>query len=287
MDRIRPRVVGAAAYFLENIFAQIALAIILVFGQISVGWYLVGANKHPLTVLIIQTIFWTILSLAFIFWFQDHRAHRARRTLELTKAMQLSDSTVAVWLSGDRGLSEKEAIDELRSAITVLLNRLCGILAYRVPHIEKGATFLVLLDNADDAAFGLFAHVHHDDPDIPKEIRTHLKRGFGIAGQAVREGACVMVHDCRRLPRNSQWAANKVPPRFVGRAVVPVRGTFNDQKVDIGALCFDVLQPWTLSEEDQELAQAFADKIAALCVLWIRIHTGDVGIQLLRKHALR
>jgi hypothetical protein len=287
VDWFRSSTVRIAAFLLNNVPAQVSAAVLLGLGQFVVGQYFIGASKHPEIVLALQSIIWSMFALLLIVWFQNHTKHRARRTLELTKAMQVSDFIEATWLWDNRRLDERAAVEDLRSLITKLLGQLCGLLAYRVPYIDKGATFLVLLSDADNASFGLFAQIHHDDPSIPKEIRDHLRKDLGIAGQAVRDGSCIVIHDCKHPPKNIKWSPNKVPPRFAGRAAVRVRGTINDQLVDIGALCFDVKQPWTLSDEDQELAQAFADKIGSICALWIRVHTEKDGIQVLRNHALR
>lgn len=287
MERIRSGLVGVAAFLLGGVLTQVLSALAFSLVSFLVGLVLIVVTDHPVLVLAGISVVWLMISLTAVAWFSNHQENRAKRTLNLTEAMQISDSAVGGWLARQSTAELGRAVEELRAASTVLLERLCGLLAYRVPYLEKGATFLVLLNDDMSAAFGLFAHVHHDDTRVPGEIRKSLRRDFGMAGQAVNLGTCVVVENCASPGEGIQWSPNHMPPRFAGRAAVRIRGTINDKETVIGALCFDVRRPWLLSEEDQALLQSFADKLATLCGLWIRLHAPKAGVRVLRDNVLK
>lgn len=199
---------------------------------------------------------WSSSIVLAAFWYHNHKKNYAHRMLELGTMLLVSERVVTSLVrAGTQHIPRAEAQAEIQN----ILWKLCGVLAYRLRDSQKGATFLVL--NMDQS-FSLVTQVRHDGQSIPIEIQSQLSSNHGLAGQALRENRCIVLHDCLHPPKGIDWVNTHNPPRFRGRTVAPVQTYENNQLTKIGALCFDTKIPWTITQEEEDIMLLVADKIA-------------------------
>ena len=262
VNRLRDFIVSVIASLLATVLWQIFIAlwpvllalILIVIGKVS-----------SLLVAAILAVGWSLSSLAGIVWFKNHTKRRAERMIELATILSVGDHTLNTFIVNKLG---NLTAPDVREEITSILSGMCDVLAYRLNSRLKGAALLI---NEDDH-FELYACVRHHTSQLSHKIKTMPMEG-SLAGQALEEQRCIVLRDSRKPEANIRWKPLSPPSQFIGRAVAPVQVIVGDLSgnssvKDIGVVCFDVMRPWDLSEEDKKIMAAVADKIAAIWILF-------------------
>lgn len=262
------------AVLTQNVIANVAAQILISLIPVAVTWLIYLQRDvlatNPWIVVGILATGWSGSGLLGFVWFRNHSSRRADRMIRMGTMLTVTDHSLNQLISAQfENMQERELRTrmreimqhQIREEISHMLLHLCDLLVYRVDPSKKGAAFLVL---QPDNTFRLVAHVRHEDRLVPLEIQNQLTYENSMAGQALRDTRCITLRDCRKPPDNIDWVETKKPPRFIGRAAAPVQQVVGDEKVDIGAICFDIKEAVTLTSEDRRVLLFVADKIAAL-----------------------
>lgn len=261
-----------ASKVVDHVFRLILVA--LTPGALGVvGGVIARANGISYLYIIIAVVgAYSVSATGVAMWFYDHRAKRAARTASMIRAVFVSDVAVSGWHL--TGADQRAGAQLAEKLIVALLNDLRVLLAYRVDPVRKGVALLLLEDaEVETSSFVLFAQVGHDSEDrVAHEIHA-LNRNRGLAGQAIRENRCILLRDCENPPKGIDWVRTQRPPErepaFRGRAATPINVYQSGSYRSVGSLCFDIAPPWLLNEEDQDILNAYADKIARLLTVLV------------------
>lgn len=268
MKEIKDILLRVTSGILTNIVWQVILALFVPALTGAVVFTVGGAKSLPfgaIAVFVTIIVLWILSMLGLVVWYNSRKRNHEERSRELAESMFRSDIVLAERLHANNQDPSPEDLELLKTLVIDLLRSMTITLALRVDSARKAASFLVLSSEDLDAPFELFAYYNHPEPSkMSGEVRSILTRERGLAGKAVRDGGCITIHDCRKATEEQGWIHNTTPLRFRGRAAARVRVTHNDHPRDVGALCFDIGVPWTLTPEDAQLMLLYAQKVGAL-----------------------
>jgi len=271
IERLRRVIVEVMAAILVHALAEVTLVVVPLLLAVGATQVL-KAHLSPVGTIIIMVlaICWALTTLSFVLLRRSLLERSKERTLDIVNAMSSTDWALAqeatITLSDP---SRRQALKH--TVIKDLIGQMCAILAPNVNGRRKGATLLILnTPTGQGQRFEIFAEVHHNEPALQAEIqRLTGPDHLGLAGYALRRGSCVVLRDSSHPPQNVGWTWETLnaSESYHGHAATSIKVNEGPTTRAIGVLCFDVMEPWTLSTEDRELMQVFADKIAVLWVL--------------------
>jgi hypothetical protein len=215
------------------------------------------------TITLVLATGWTGTSILAVRTINEYRKRSSDKIVNVASIMFLSDITISKLLPNELRIAHEE---DIRKEITNLLNKMCQLLAYRIPDADKAAIFIILQERIEKTSFSLFTHHNHDSDYIYHTIENILDEE-SMAAKVAKDGKCRIVHDSNNPGKEVPWKETPNPSRYRGRALAPVQVPVKRVPKVIGVICFDTKVPWTLSESDQKLMLIFADKIGRLWLL--------------------